>query len=176
MLWFPLHRKQSIFDYRSPFQLSLRSYRRFEPKFVVDFIWFIMSFWLLAFIVKIGILLFFTQTGMMEIDLAYSLQKVDLPSATSAERIENRRLIYYVTVEREGKYRIGKYYTDPEDLQKHFQRIRWSLPNVIVGIIADKECRMEDINNLLTILRKSHILRISFYCKQIVQLSDYRYL
>lgn len=168
MLWFPLKRKQSIFDYRSPFQLSLRSYRRFEPKFVINFIWFIMSFWLLAFIVKIGVLLFLLLTGMNEVDLAYSLQKVELPSATSVQRVENRRLCYYVTVEKEGKYRIGRYYVDPEDLQKQFQRIRRNLPNVTVCIIADKDCRMEDINNLLTFLRKSYILRISFYCKQII--------
>lgn len=166
MLWFPVNRKHSIFDYRSPFHRSLRHFRRYDPKFVMNIVWYVISFWLLAFFVKIGILLFFLLTGMNEVDLAYSLHKVELPSASSIERVENRRLCYYVTVEKEGKYRIGKYYIESDLLQKHFQNVRLGLPNVIVCIIADKDCKMGNINKLITILRKSSIQRVSFYCKR----------
>lgn len=125
-----------------------------------------MSFWLLAFSVKIGITLFFSTTGMNESDLAFSLINIELPLVRTAEHIDNKRLCFYVSVEKSGRYRIGKYYYEPDDLKKHLYNLHRSLPNVIICIVADKDCKMEDINNLLIILRKSSTQRLSFICRE----------
>jgi len=57
--------------------------------------------------------------------------------------------------------------------QKHLTNVYRSLPNVILCIVADKDCRMENINTLLTVSRKSKILRVSFFCKEIKKESAY---
>jgi biopolymer transport protein ExbD len=130
-----------------------------------------MSFWLLAFIVKFGILLFFTTTGMNESELAFSLIDIELPLAQTVDHIDNKRLCYYVSVEKNGSYRIGKYYYEPDELQKHLYSVYRILPNVIICIVADKDCKMGDINNLMIMMRKSSTLRVSFICREIRQVT-----
>ena len=143
---------------------------------MINLVWYVVSFWLLAFSVKIGITLFFSLTGMVEVELAFALKNIELPNALMVESIANKRLSYYVTVEEDGAYRVGKVYFEPEQLQKHLTNVYRGLPNVIICIIADKNCKMEAISNLIAILRKSRTQRVSFFCKKINKDPAYKFV
>ena len=105
-------------------------------------------------------------TQMGETDLASSIQGINLPSSEFKDKIENRRLIVYVSVEKNGHFRFGGNIIGSDELLSHLSESHQNLPNLIIGVMADKDCKMEHINDLIMVLRKSHCLRVFFYVQK----------
>ena len=156
-------RKKSIFDFENVIPANFSRFRRFNHRSHYRLMLLLFSICSLLFAVRIGSILFVTLTDFMDKDLAYSLEKIKLPYAQTTYKVENKRLLSYVSVEENGKYRIEEGYLTLEELEKHLSFVQKCLPNVIIGIMADKNCKMDHIYNLMRVLRKAECLRVFYY-------------
>ena len=162
MLFIFPKRKISIFDYEGRNAKRISNFRRFEHLSSNYLVMFLLSICLLAFSARIGSLLLFCFSDFTEDDLAYALIGIDLPNSKSQEFIQNKRLCVYLTIESDGNIKIDGERIAPGNLYQELVYHRMELPNLFINIVADKDCKMELVLNVLSQCRKASARRIFF--------------
>ena len=123
---------------------------------------FLLSICLLAFSARIGSLLLFCFSDFTEDDLAYALMNVNLPHSNSKEFIQNKRLCVYLTIETDGSIKIDGEKISNVNLYQELVFHKNELPNLIINIVADKDCKMELVLYVLSQCSKANARRIFF--------------
>jgi biopolymer transport protein ExbD len=90
------------------------------------------------------------------------LVKFKLPEATALEKIENKRLIQYIWVGKDGKIQINDSIVKLSDVEPIMYAKRETLPNVIVSLRIDKDADMGEVTDIQQELRKASALRINY--------------
>lgn len=123
---------------------------------------FLLAVSMLAFSSRIGSILWAYYTQMWNDNLILSLQKIDPPYSEHQDYIANKRIIFYVTIEKDGKYRYLDEYITLEDLVDLLPYSGRRLSIYTIGIVADKNCKMGYILDLIEVLRKNRLYKITF--------------
>ncbi len=88
--------------------------------------------------------------------------KYKLPEAVAIEKIENKRLISYIWVGKNGKIQLNDSIVEVDEIQDIMYKKRVDLPNVIVSLRIDKESDMGVVTDIQQALRKASTLRINY--------------
>lgn len=160
---FLLHkRKTSLFDYEGQNAARISDYRRFDHRYVNHLVMFLLGVALLSISVRIGVSISFYFTQVWNDGLILALQKTEPPYSKHHDYIENKRLLFYVTIEKDGKYRFLDEYLALENLIEVLP-YSGSRPSIYtIGIVADNNCKMEYILDLVEVLRKNKFYKITF--------------
>lgn len=110
-------------------------------------------------IVFMLLLFFMVVTTLREVDV---LVQFRLPEAKAIEKIENKRLISYIWVGRDGKIQLNDNIVALEQIQDLMYRKRVELPNVIVSLRIDKNSEMGIVTDIQQSLRKADARRINY--------------
>lgn len=105
------------------------------------------------------LLFFMVTTTLREVEV---LVNYSLPEARAIEKIENKRLISYIWVGREGKIQINDSIVKLDDIQGIMYAKRQALPNVIVSLRIDQNTDMGYVTDIQQELRKAFCLRINY--------------
>lgn len=105
------------------------------------------------------LLFFMVATTLREIDVYV---KFKLPEAIAIEKIENKRLISYIWVGKNGKIQLNDNLVEIKDIQDIMYKKRVELPNVIVSLRIDKESNMGVVHDIQQELRKADARRINY--------------
>ncbi|MFQ5797454.1 MAG: ExbD/TolR family protein [Bacteroidota bacterium] len=110
------------------------------------------------------LLIFFMVTTVLK---EYTIKvKFTLPSAKQIEKIDNKRLISYIWVGRDGRIQIDDNIVYVGDIQSIMYRKRQEQPNVIVSLRIDQGSRMGIVTDIQQQLRKADALRINYSAMQ----------
>jgi len=90
------------------------------------------------------------------------LVQFKLPEAKALEKIENKRLIQYIWVGRDGKIQINDSIVKLSQVEPLMYAKREALPNVIVSLRIDKDADMGEVTDIQQELRKASALRINY--------------
>lgn len=110
-------------------------------------------------IVFMLLLFFMVVTTLREVDV---LVQFKLPEAKAIEKIENKRLISYIWVGRDGKIQLNDNIVALEQIQDLMYQKRVELPNVIVSLRIDKNSEMGIVTDIQQSLRKADARRINY--------------
>jgi biopolymer transport protein ExbD len=105
------------------------------------------------------LLFFMVATTLREIDVYV---KFKLPEAVAIQKIENKRLISYIWVGKNGKIQLNDNLVEVSDIQDIMYKKRVELPNVIVSLRIDKESDMGVVHDIQQALRKADARRINY--------------
>lgn len=105
------------------------------------------------------LLFFMVATTLKEVDVYVQYK---LPEAEAIEKIENKRLISYIWVGKNGKIQLNDAIVVIDDIQEIMYKKRVELPNVIVSLRIDKESDMGVVTDIQQALRKASTLRINY--------------
>lgn len=105
------------------------------------------------------LLFFMVTTTLREVEV---LVNYSLPEAKAIEKIENKRLISYIWVGRDGRVQINDSLVKMEEIQGLMYAKRQALPNVIVSLRIDKNTDMGFVTDIQQELRKAYCLRINY--------------
>ena len=105
------------------------------------------------------LLFFMVATTLKEVDVFVQYK---LPEAQAIEKIENKRLISYIWVGKNGKIQLNDSIVDIDEIQDIMYKKRVELPNVIVSLRIDKESDMGVVTDIQQALRKASTLRINY--------------
>lgn len=110
------------------------------------------------------LLIFFMVTTVLK---EYSIKvQFRLPSAKQIEKIDNKRLISYIWVGRDGRIQIDDNIVNVEDIQSIMYKKRQEQPNVIVSLRIDEGSKMGIVTDIQQQLRKADALRINYSAMQ----------
>ena len=90
------------------------------------------------------------------------LVQFKLPEAKALEKIENKRLIQYIWVGKDGKIQINDSIVKLSQVEPLMYAKREALPNVIVSLRIDKDADMGEVTDIQQELRKASALRINY--------------
>ncbi len=110
-------------------------------------------------IVFMLLMFFMVVTTLREVDL---LVQFKLPEAKAIEKIENKRLVSYIWVGKDGRIQINDSIVKLSEVQNIMYAKRESLPNVIVSLRIDKGSDMGIVTDIQQELRKAYCLRINY--------------
>ncbi len=85
-----------------------------------------------------------------------------LPEAKALEKIENKRLIQYIWVGKNGKIQINDSLVKLNEIEPMMYTKRQGMPNVIVSLRIDKGADMGEVTDIQQELRKASALRINY--------------
>ncbi len=106
------------------------------------------------------LLIFFMLTTVLrEFDVKV---EYTLPDAYMIERIDNKRLISYVWVGRDGRIQIDDNLVQMNDIRPIMYQKRVDQPNLIVSLRIDKFSEMGIITDIQQQLRQADALRINY--------------
>lgn len=105
------------------------------------------------------LLFFMVTTTLREVEV---LVNYSLPEAKAIEKIENKRLISYIWVGRDGRIQINDSLVKMDEIQGLMYAKRQALPNVIVSLRIDKNTDMGFVTDIQQELRKAYCLRINY--------------
>jgi biopolymer transport protein ExbD len=105
------------------------------------------------------LLFFMVATTLREVDVYV---KFKLPEAVAIEKIENKRLISYIWVGKNGKIQLNDNLVEISEIQDIMYKKRVELPNVIVSLRIDKESDMGVVHDIQQALRKADARRINY--------------
>jgi len=105
------------------------------------------------------LLFFMVTTTLREVEV---LVNYSLPEAKAIEKIENKRLISYIWVGKDGRIQINDSLVKLEEIQNIMYAKRQALPNVIVSLRVDKNSDMGFVTDIQQELRKAFCLRINY--------------
>lgn len=105
------------------------------------------------------LLFFMVTTTLREVEV---LVNYTLPEAKAIEKIENKRLISYIWVGRDGRIQINDSLVKMEEIWAIMYNKRQQLPNVIVSLRIDKNTDMGFVTDIQQELRKAYCLRINY--------------
>ncbi len=110
-------------------------------------------------IVFMLLLFFMVTTTLREIDVLVDFK---LPEAESIEKIENKRLISYIWVGRDGRMQVNDSIVRLEEIKPIMYEKRQDLPNVVVSLRIDLNTEMGLVTDIQQELRKAYCLRINY--------------
>ncbi|GAB4151221.1 MAG: biopolymer transporter ExbD [Ignavibacteriales bacterium] len=110
-------------------------------------------------IVFMLLLFFMVVTTLREVDV---LVQFRLPEAKAIEKIENKRLISYIWVGRDGRIQLNDNIVVLDQIQDLMYKKRVELPNVIVSLRIDKNSDMGIVTDIQQSLRKADARRINY--------------
>ncbi len=110
-------------------------------------------------IVFMLLLFFMVTTTLREVDVLVSFK---LPEAKAIEKIENKRLVSYIWVGKDGRIQVNDSIVLLDQIQKIMYAKRVQLPNVIVSLRIDKNSDMGVVTDIQQELRKASCLRINY--------------
>ncbi len=110
-------------------------------------------------IVFMLLMFFMVVTTLREVDL---LVQFKLPEAKAIEKIENKRLVSYIWVGKDGRIQINDSIVKLSEVQTIMYDKRQTLPNVIVSLRIDKGSDMGIVTDIQQELRKAYCLRINY--------------
>ena len=110
-------------------------------------------------IVFMLLMFFMVVTTLREVDL---LVQFKLPEAKAIEKIENKRLVSYIWVGKDGRIQINDSIVKLSEVQSIMYDKRQTLPNVIVSLRIDKGSDMGIVTDIQQELRKAYCLRINY--------------
>ncbi len=105
------------------------------------------------------LLFFMVATTLKEVEVYVQYR---LPEAEAIEKIENKRLISYIWVGKNGRIQLNDSIVQVEDIQDIMYKKRVELPNVIVSLRIDKGSDMGVVNDIQQALRKADARRINY--------------
>jgi len=105
------------------------------------------------------LLFFMVTTTLREVEV---LVNYTLPEAEAIEKIENKRLISYIWVGKDGRVQINDSLVKLDEIQNIMYAKRQELPNVIVSLRIDKTTDMGFVTDIQQELRKAYCLRINY--------------
>ena len=105
------------------------------------------------------LLFFMVTTTLREVEV---LVNFTLPEAKAIEKIENKRLISYIWVGKDGRIQINDSLVKLDKIQNIMYAKRQALPNVIVSLRVDKSTDMGLVTDIQQELRKAYCLRINY--------------
>jgi biopolymer transport protein ExbD len=105
------------------------------------------------------LLFFMVATTLKEVEVYVQYK---LPEAKAIEKIENKRLISYIWVGKNGKIQLNDSIVQLDDIQDIMYKKRVELPNVIVSLRIDKESDMGVVTDIQQALRKADARRINY--------------
>ena len=105
------------------------------------------------------LLFFMVTTTLREVEV---LVHFTLPEAKAIEKIENKRLISYIWVGKDGRIQINDSLVKLDEIQDIMYAKRQALPNVIVSLRVDKNTDMGLVTDIQQELRKAYCLRINY--------------
>ncbi len=105
------------------------------------------------------LLFFMVATTLREQEVYVSFT---LPEAKAIEKIENKRLISYIYVGKNGRIQIDDAIVQLKDIQDIMYKKRVALPNVIVSLRIDKNTNMGLVTDIQQALRKADARRINY--------------
>lgn len=110
------------------------------------------------------LLIFFMVTTVLreyDIKVAYTL-----PSATQIEKIDNKRIVTYIWVGRDGRVQIDDNIVVIPEIQSIAAKKRRDVPQVIMSLRIDEGSRMGIVTDIQQQLRKGDALRINYSALQ----------
>ncbi len=110
-------------------------------------------------IVFMLLLFFMVTTTLREVDVLVDFK---LPDAVAIEKIENKRLISYLWIGKDGRMQINDAVILLKDVQPIMYGKRQVLPNVIVSLRIDRGIDMGVVTDVQQELRKAFCLRINY--------------
>ena len=105
------------------------------------------------------LLFFMVTTTLREVEV---LVNYSLPEAKAIEKIENKRLISYIWVGKDGRIQINDSLVKLDEIQNIMYAKRQALPNVIVSLRVDKNTDMGFVTDIQQELRRAYCLRINY--------------
>jgi biopolymer transport protein ExbD len=105
------------------------------------------------------LLFFMVTTTLRETEV---LVNYTLPEAKAIEKIENKRLISYIWVGKDGRIQINDSIVKLDEIENIMYAKRQALPNVIVSLRIDKNSNMGFVTDIQQQLRKAYCLRINY--------------
>ncbi len=109
------------------------------------------------------LIFFMVSTVLREFDVKVSYT---LPSATQIEKIDNKRLVSYIWVGRDGRVQIDDNLVLIPEIQSIAARKRQQIPNVIMSLRIDEGSKMGIVTDIQQQLRKGDALRINYSALQ----------
>jgi len=106
------------------------------------------------------LLIFFMLTTVLrefDVQVEYTL-----PEAYMIERIENKRLISYIWVGRDGRVQIDDNIINIDDISSIMYQKRVEIPNLIVSMRIDRHSEMGIVTDIQQQLREADALRINY--------------
>lgn len=110
-------------------------------------------------IVFMLLLFFMVTTTLREIDVMVDYK---LPEAESIEKIENKRLISYIWIGRDGRIQVNDNIVTLDEIRPIMYAKRQEIPNVIVSMRIDQNTDMGLVTDIQQELRKAYCLRINY--------------
>ena len=105
------------------------------------------------------LLFFMVATTLKEVEVYVQYK---LPEAKAIEKIENKRLISYIWVGKDGRIQLNDNIVKLDEIQDIMYKKRVELPNVIVSLRIDKESDMGVVTDIQQALRKADARRINY--------------
>ncbi|MEX2117126.1 MAG: biopolymer transporter ExbD [Bacteroidota bacterium] len=110
------------------------------------------------------LLIFFMVTTVLR---EYNIQvQYTLPSATQIEKIDNKRIVTYIWVGRDGRVQIDDNLIVIPEIQSIAAKKRRDVPQVIMSLRIDEGSRMGIVTDIQQQLRKGDALRINYSALQ----------
>jgi len=105
------------------------------------------------------LIFFMVATTLREVDVKV---QYTLPSARSIEKIDNKRIVSYVWVGRDGRIQIDDNIVLLPEIQQIAAKKRQDIPQVIMSLRIDQGSRMGIVTDIQQQLRKGDALRINY--------------
>ncbi len=105
------------------------------------------------------LLFFMVATTLKEYDVLVDYQ---LPEAESIEKIENKRLVTYIWVGKDGKIQLDDNIVTLDEIGRIMYDKRVAIPNVIVSLRVDKDSDMGVLLDIQQEIRKVDARRINY--------------
>ena len=109
------------------------------------------------------LIFFMVTTVLREYDIKVSYT---LPSAKQIEKIDNKRIVSYIWVGRDGRVQIDDNIVLVPEIQNIAAKKRRDVPQVIMSLRIDEGSRMGIVTDIQQQLRKGDALRINYSALQ----------
>jgi biopolymer transport protein ExbD len=109
------------------------------------------------------LIFFMVTTVLREFDIQV---QYTLPSATQIEKIDNKRIVTYIWVGRDGRVQIDDNIVLIPEIQSIAAKKRQMIPQVIISLRVDQGSRMGIVTDIQQQLRKGDALRINYSALQ----------
>ena len=109
------------------------------------------------------LIFFMVSTVLSEFDVKVSYT---LPTAMQIEKIDNKRLVSYIWVGRDGRLQIDDNLVTIPEIQSIAARKRQLIPSVIMSLRIDEGSKMGIVTDIQQQLRKGDALRINYSALQ----------
>ncbi len=105
------------------------------------------------------LIFFMVTTVLREFDIKVQFT---LPAAKQIEKIDNKRIVSYIWVGRDGRVQVDDNLVLIPEIQNIAARKRQLIPNVIMSLRIDEGSKMGIVTDIQQQLRKGDALRINY--------------